>query len=101
MAQGDILGNGVVEVAPGTTCDFKPDTDREAVVHNYAVSGTDGMKWQLEFYDSSASKSMLLVDDSSVVLQTNLYLHCKPTAYYRIKCISGTILVHYDGVITK
>ena len=98
MAQGDIFCNGVTEVAAGDFIDMKPPLTNEAVVHNIAIGPGS---WELQIYDDTSNKSIVLDKDTAPSFLTQQFLHCKPTSFYRVKCITGPILVHYDGVITK
>ena len=97
--QGDVWTNGVTTITTGNTIKFQPPSSNEGVIHNLVISGTG--EWITDIYDETSTKSATISSDNVEVLYTRMYWHCTNKCYYRVTCISGTLNVHFDGVITK
>lgn len=94
MAVGDIISN-IASVAANAYIDIQPGAGAEWVIHNVLWDGA----CELYFYDGT---NLLKVDaDTSYGGRLGTVFHCTNTKYYRIKAITATRLLGYDGVVTK
>lgn len=95
MAVGDTF-SGLSSVAAGAYLDIQPGAGVEAVIHNiYHASDV-----QLEQYDGS--NSLIFDTDTGAGIYAKYAFHVTNTIRIRVKnTTAGSILIGYDGIVTK
>lgn len=94
MAAGDIV-NGISSINSGSYLALQPAAGTEWIIHNISFNGA------IEIYFYDGSNEILVDSDGAAGARQCMMYHCNNTRYYRVKAISATRLIGYDGIITK